>query len=403
MDNTEALIKELQLLLPRKKSLEYYALKLGITKDEVVALLDKMRNKSTNKGLSKKASENEISVSGFYTSPPTPEQVIEDHKIDVTKWKLSSLWSKQKSANKYYISANFSPIKEKDVDISVLMENILRSYKSTHIPINPKQVVYNPNFTRPSCALISLTDFHLDKLTIDNISTEKKIDSYRKVLDDLLNRAYSSHLLDEIVFVLGSDFLHSDTIQGTTTKGTPLDVSMSWEEAYEKGFSLMVETIEKLKMFSKKLTIILTPGNHARTKEYYLAHALEVYFKPDKNISFKRESNDLKVYKYGETLLCFSHGSNINDKLPLTFASSFYKEWGQCKYKEVILGDKHHNSEKLFKSQGEAMGIRMRILPSLSGTDRWHQDNLFVGAIQAGIVLIYDKEKGKVAEFESRI
>jgi len=239
---------------------------------------------------------------------------------------------------------------------------------------------------------------------VDGTSTEEHIERYEKVLDNLLYRAYGSHNLEEIVFVVGNDFFHSaGGAFGVTEKLTPQEISVSWDTAYELGFDLMVRSITKLKQFCKRLNIILTPGNHAGRKEYYMAHALDVHFKYDEDIVFNRDSLDLKVHKFGETLLCFSHGNNVNEKLPLVFATQFYKEWGNCKYKHILLGDKHHVSEKMFKTQGEANGVRMSILPAISGTDVWHRDNLYVGSIQAGVCIVYDKEMGKCSEFECRI
>ncbi|MEO7520354.1 MAG: hypothetical protein ABIW79_00930, partial [Gemmatimonas sp.] len=101
----------------------------------------------------------------------------------------------------------------------------------------------------------------------------------------------------------------------------------------------------------------------------------------------------------------FNHGNNKNDKLPLAFAAEFYEDWGKCKYHDILISDKHHNNEKVFKSnqtQNEFQGVKVRILPTLSGTDRWHNDNLY-NSRQSGIALIYDKEKGKCGEFEYQL
>lgn len=403
--NQQVLQEKLRGLLQGKRSKSYYAHKLGITIEEVNGLLLEINGKVVGEVLTNKEEThlpNTINVVGYYDYPPKPEDVIRDYKIDITKWRISSQWIKQKEKG-WQISVLFTPIKEKDIDRSIEIEKILKAYKSTYKPLPKTSIHKNILYKTPSCALFSLPDLHLDKLTVDKKSIENKVLGYTEVLENLIDRAYSSHNIEEIVFVTGNDFFHSDTFWGTTTKGTPLETDLSWSESYEIGFDLMVKSINKLKNYCNKLHVILIPGNHARTKEYYLLHGLEVYFKPDKNIVFNRGAQDLKVHRYGETLLCFSHGNNVNDKLPLTFATSFYKDWGTCKYKEIILGDKHHNNEKLFRSQGEANGVRMRILPSLSGTDTWHQDNLFVGAIQSGICMVYDKAKGKVSEFEERI
>ena len=400
------MLEQLSNLLKQKKSNAFYAEKLGITISEVEELKKELRENN-------KVEENEetvyfhniakeeIEIKSFYKNPPTPEQIVKDHNIDTTKYKLSGYWSKQKT-NGWQISALFTQKSEIDKQPD-LIQNILNNYNTTYQPIRKGDLLINVNDS-PCCALISLPDFHLDKKEITGTSIQEKVDNYSKVLENLLYRSYRSHYLEEIVFLLGNDFFQTDTIQGTTTKGTPVAIDMDWDDAYEVGFDLMVTSINKLKQFCNKLHIYLIPGNHPKTKEFYLSHALEVYFKSDKNIIFHRSSTEYKVHIYGETLLCFNHGNNINEKLPLMFATSFYKEWGSCRYKEIILGDKHHNTEKVIRSmQGEAQGVRMRILPALCGTDKWHEDNLFTNSIQSGISLIYDKKNGKCSEFEHRI
>jgi hypothetical protein len=262
----------------------------------------------------------------------------------------------------------------------------------------------NTNYVQhPSCAVLSLTDFHLDKKNITEETFAEKTQMYMDALKKLVMKAYASSYVEEIVFVIGNDFYQTDTIHSTTTAGTPVDSDGCWDKAYELGFTLLVNAIVYLRSFCSHLRVVLVPGNHSRTKEFYLAHALDKYFEKDEHVTFDRTSDSLKVYSYGETLFCFHHGDCINDKLPLAFATSFYKEWGNSKYKEILLGDKHHNVQKIVKNQGEDMGVRMRILPSLTGTDAWHQKNLFINAIQAGVILVYDKTMGKVAEFEHRI
>jgi len=42
-------------------------------------------------------------------------------------------------------------------------------------------------------------------------------------------------------------------------------------------------------------------------------------------------------------------------------------------------------------------------MPSLSGTDRWHEDNNYINNIRAGLALVYHPITGKTAEFETRI
>lgn len=408
MGKIETLAGKLQPLLKRKVGKAAYASILGVTIGEIEQALSVIKNSGTDvhhpqgrtPEYDKKVgyTEGSIQVEGYYDHPPRVEEIIESHQIDTKKWKLASFWSVQKGG-KWRVSALFSPLPVQD-NLEETIKNLLKNYKPTYVPkvSKPKN-----NLKSPCSLLLSLPDLHLDKLTLDKVSADERSEIYLQAIEVLAEKATSSYQIEEIVFVVGNDYLHTDSFNTTTTKGTPLTSNISWEEAYEKAFDTLVKGISHLRTKCNKLKVILVQGNHARTKEYYLTHAVEVFFKKDKGIEFQRDSSNLKVHKYGETLLCFSHGDNVNDKLPLIFATSFYKEWGQCKYKEILLADKHHNSEKLFKSQGEVGGVRMRILPSLGGTDVWHQDNLYIGAIQAGIALVYDKKLGKIGEFEHRI
>lgn len=329
----------------------------------------------------------------------TDTEIYNECKLDPSRWNLTQVLYR-KSKDGFLYSANFKATTPNEIE---LINRTLSGYKTTYKPLKQGEFLQNLSRQGESCMMISLPDFHLDNNYNDGATIREHIRSYEIVLDNLIHKCYSSHRIDEILFVVSNDFYHTDNIHNSTTKGTPLRVSVEWDEAYELGFDLMVRSISKLRQFCNKLTIMSVLGNHSTTKEFYLAHGLEVYFKTDPNIIFNRSKDGLKVFKYGETLLCFSHGNNVNDRLPLVFATSFYKEWGLCRYKEIILGDKHHTSEKIIRFQGEANGVKMRILPAMCKTDQWHKDNLFIGSLQGGIAIIYDKTQGKVAEFESRV
>ena len=99
------------------------------------------------------------------------------------------------------------------------------------------------------------------------------------------------------------------------------------------------------------------------------------------------------------TFIGYHHGNCKIDDLPLLFATSpsFSMLFGFAKYREVHTGDKHHYMAK------ETKGVRIQQMPSLSGTDRWHSDSNYVHSIRAALALVYDKEMGKVAEFEERL
>lgn len=325
------------------------------------------------------------------------EKIIDTSRWEVMKY-IQNYWGNASNPH-WQVKAWLEPKKLKANEV---LESFLKGYKTTWKPIPEDQLQINAAWEEPSMLLINLNDLHFDKLDLDNNTIDRRIEDYRKVLGSLVLRSYRSSNIEKIVFVIGNDMFNTDNFQNATTNGTPQQINTSWDKAYEKVFEAMVDSISFLKGFCKELKVVLVPGNHDRTKSFYLTHALEMFFLNDKAIVFDRDSSLKKRVVFGQQFIGLNHGNNVNDKLPLAFATEFYEDWGKCKYHDIVISDKHHNNEKTFRSkqtQNEFQGVKLRILPSLSGTDTWHSDNLYRSR-QSGIALIYDKKRGKSAEFE---
>lgn len=322
--------------------------------------------------------------------------------IDLEKWQISkyvqNYWN-----GKWQVKAWLEPKKPRESEI---IEELLANYQSSWTGVTNAQKIINPTWTDDSLLVINLNDLHFDKRDMENNTIETNIKNYEVVLENLVQRAYHSAKIEKILFVVGNDLFNTDNIHDQTTNGTPQRCNTTWNDAYEKVFDTMVKSIKFLSSFSESgVHVVLVQGNHDRTKSYYLAHGLEAYFKNDPSVTFDRSANINKSYVYGNTFLGFNHGNNLNDKLPLAFAQEFYSEWGQCKYHDILISDKHNNNEKVFKVQTQNdgnQGVKLRILPSLSKPDRWHDDNLYRSR-QSGIALLYDKQRGKSAEFEYQL
>lgn len=400
------LLEQLRKLKAHKKSKSYYADKLGVSELEVEALMQELRGKSepssitvledmeedyyTEYNVEKGTVKSQV-VSNF--EPKTPEELASLHKVDLTKYKISSYWTKQKG-DKFTSSLLCTLIKPAEFDPEKFGE-FIKSYKSTFVPLsrNKKEQVETVDVE------ISIADFHLDKLTFDRDGITDRAKMFENIAHKLISKVDDSYTINKIVFVIGNDYFHTDNYLNSTTNLTPQDIAVPFNEAYEIGYELLVNTISNLRSFCKQMEIILVQGNHDRTKSYYLAHALEVFFKADKFISFKREHSTTKHIVLGNTFIGYHHGNTKIDDLPLLFATSTEssKAFGNAKYREIHVGDKHYYMAK------EIKGVRVAQLPSLSGVDRWHLDNNYVNNIRAAIASIYHTEKGKIGELEERI
>lgn len=391
--------EKLRELLKHKKSISYYSSKMGISEKEVSKLLREIKNETSTSFSSQSLSVNndegtlksEIELD---FEPKTDEDLAILHKIDLSKYKISSYWSKLKSNGKF-TSSVFATLRKYSDYSAEDFANFLETYEPLPFEFGLSIKEGYKDFVDVE---FSIADFHLAKKTLVEETLEDRVEQFNSTLVDLINKVKGSFDINKVVFPISNDFFHTDNYQNQTTNGTPQDVLTGFDHEYEVGFDLLVKAISKLSIICSVLEVVLVQGNHDRTKSFYLAHALEVYFKSCPNIVFQREHSTTKSVVLGSTFIGYHHGNCKIDDLPLLFATGKdASSFGNSLYREVHTGDKHHYMAK------EIKGVRVQQMPSLSGTDRWHQDNNFVNSIRAGIATCFHPIKGRIAEFESRI
>ena len=402
MSENQELLHQLGQLVRFKKSRKFYADKLKISEDEVSKLLFQLRNKDRHSSspfstVVKVDNEKGTIESTLILSfePKNDIELARLHKIDLDKYVITNYWSKLLPNGKF-TSSVFSKLKQaKDYtpeDFVKFLENYKPTDRTTPIAFDDNKSIVDIE--------ISLSDFHLAKrITNGSNNIEDRKNTYINVLKDLLKKVLNNYNISTVVFPISNDFFHSDNYQNQTTNGTPQDVIVEYGEEYEHGFDLLVRAISVLYNYCENVEVKLVQGNHDKTKSFYLAHALEVYFKNTDGINFDRRDSELKAVVLGDTFIGYHHGNCKIEDLPLLFAThpEYSSAFGNAKYREVHTGDKHHYMAK------EVKGVRIQQMPSLSGTDRWHRDNNFVHSVRAALVLIYDEKHGKIGEFESRI
>jgi hypothetical protein len=411
MQENNHLLGQLEQMLHWKRSRSFYAKKLGVSEFVIDDLLKELRNREQvgneaeagnyigvlEELVVKVNNEKGTLESTIETSfePKDDIELAKLHKINLEKYKISNYWTKQKSNGKF-TSSVFATLK-KPVDYTPEdFAKFLEGYVPKEVLVR-KIDCGNINLEGVDIE-VSISDFHLAKKTLEGETIEDKKEQYLNVLTDLVEKVRNSFEINKIVFPISNDFFHTDNYQNQTTNGTPQDVLVGYDNEYEEGFDLLVQAISYLQEVSNEVEVILVQGNHDRTKSFYLAHALEVFFSDNYKVFFQRDHSTTKYTILGKTFIGYHHGNCKIDDLPLVFATGKNAlAFGAADYREVHTGDKHHYMAK------EIKGVRIQQMPSLSGTDRWHADNNYVNNIRAGLVLIYHPDFGKIGEFESRI
>ena len=184
-----------------------------------------------------------------------------------------------------------------------------------------------------------------------------------------------------------------------TTKGTPQDEHLLWQETVKKGRQLMQIGIEYLTLFAP-VHVIVVPGNHDWERMFMLGEMLEGWFHNNQNVTIDNSYTPRKYFKYGKCLIGFTHGNNEKAQdLPLIMAQEQSKLWQETKYREFHLGHLHHKREIKYKSTQEYKGIVIRYLRSLCGNDTWHHIKGYVGGIQSAESFVWNKKEGLIANF----
>jgi hypothetical protein len=407
MIENQNLLFQLEKLLSWKKSKAFYADKLGITEEEVAELLKELKEKESVPQVLTDANEKYEAFRKVNIEKGTAESTIvvdfepkndielaKLHKINLDKYVITNYWSKRLPNGKF-TSSVFSKIKAPKDYTPEDFAKFLNNYKPSYVPLDKSNHVHLFDID----VEISIADFHLAKQVIDgpNCLKERK-NLFLRMVKNLIGKVRAVSTIDRIVLPIGNDFFHTDNYQNQTTNGTPQDVIADYASEYEAGFDVLVEAISFLNENAREVHVVLVQGNHDRTKDFYLAHALEVFFKKDSNIHFQRNHSTTKSIVLGNTFIGYHHGNCKIDDLPLLFATGKDAySFGNAKYREVHTGDKHFYMAK------EIKGVRIQQMPSLSGADRWHADNNYVNNIRSAIATMYDTETGRIGEFEERI
>jgi hypothetical protein len=337
----------------------------------------------------------------------TPEELINYLNIDLAIWELEksivNKWEIGSKVQNQILSKELYQVKiwlkKKKQDIKILKEELIEGLRSL-APYSKLESTKKELKQKSKLLCISLPDLHFGKTVVDNSElsvTQKVVKAIAKLIQ------LSSHNnIDRIVFPVGNDLLNVDNMMYTTTRGTHQFQNENIKSAYINARVTMCGVINYLKTIAKVDLIIVT-GNHDSLTAFTLGDALESYYYNDKNVTINNTISTRKYYTYGENLIGFTHGDKEkHSDLPLIMAQEVPKKWAESKTREWHLGHFHREKTIKYVSIDSAIGVKIRILPSLSGTDDWHYEKGYISNPEAQ-ALIYDKEEGFEALYNFKI
>jgi len=347
------------------------------------------------------------------------DDLIENCKVDLDTWEVD--WfdigtyevtgfdndRKPVTVTMYRTKAKFKKI---DIwkNISILKEDLkndlFEAFKSYSLQPNYKTDDKDMSSDKEGYLLeIGAYDLHLGKLGIDG--DDYSLDIARRRLFSAINSLFDrarGFKIEEIVFVVGNDFLNIDKDKpfGSTTKGTPQNNTVSAYEAYRYGRKLLVECINFLAE-KAPVSVIVIPGNHDEESMLHMGDALEVLYENTPHIRVDNSRPLMKAYKYGECLLIFDHGDRVKNykNLASVISQRFRDVWSSVRHIEVHRGHLHSLKTNIMGQVEELNGIAVRHLGSMSPTDQWHDDSGYLSTVKRAHAFIWHKKNGMQCEY----
>ena len=219
---------------------------------------------------------------------------------------------------------------------------------------------------------------------------EYNLDIAEKYFYDIIDQSIEKlqgKEIQEIIFLIGNDFINSDNLQNTTTKGTPQDSQYSWFHLVDRAVELIINGINKLRTLSR-VRVIHVPSNHDRHTMYSIVKIVEQYFRNVEGVSIDNRPLYTKYIMVGKTLFGLTHDVPIKRALEIITTEAKHL-WGLANHVVWILAHLHR------AMQYERMGVlEIYRLPAISGKSRWACERHYVQAEKRSQIFLVDEEDG---------
>lgn len=331
-----------------------------------------------------------------------PNSLLKAHGFDIRDWELVSarnniwnVYSKQDGIQELYSSKIVvKPRSEISIEeIRDFYKGLIDDYSS------PTVSEYKKNSGKLMLE-VPIFDLHLGKystsdIVTDNYNTEIARECFNKVIDDVIHRCKGMDI-EKILFPIGNDLFHFDSVGSMTTGGTPQDTDMKHQTLFKTGVLLLIDGINKLsKELNTNVDVFCVNGNHDFLTSYHALMSLWCFFNNNENVTVDLGTSPRKYREFGKVLLGFTHGDKEGKRIFGLMQTEADELWGKVngQYREWHLGHLHSEQVK------EENGIIVRNLPSVTGTDAWHHNQGYIGAIRRCTCFLWDKDNGLDSTF----
>lgn len=324
-----------------------------------------------------------------------PNYLLKAHGYDPKKWTIvsakSSIWN-QHNKQDGTLTLYSSKITVKPLGNEMSIDEIKEFF--TDLAKNYRSPIHQPtNYSKNGKMLeLNIADLHLGKLcwpgdSNDTYNEQIARQRFFHIINDVLTRS-KQYKFEKILFVFSNDFFHFDNESKTTTGGTNQDTNLQYTQLYKLGVSMLVEAIDLISQFAPVETFYIG-SNHDKLTSFFAIENLNSWYRNNDNVIIDSDPKIRKYVEWGKCLIGFSHGHAEKKRLGKVMPIEAKEAWGRTEFHEIHAG--HFHTEQVVKEEN---GTIVRYLPSVTGTDKWHYESGYIGAIKKAQSFIWDKENG---------
>lgn len=275
-----------------------------------------------------------------------------------------------------------------------------------NVPVWKRSIPKGPKFKRSADHMleISLYDAHFGKLcweqeTGDNYDLSIAQSDYEGAVEDLMGRL-SGFKIEKIMFPVGHDFFHVNSWAKMTARGTSVDSTDDRvSKVFTAGCDAVISSILKC-IEVAPVEVVWVPGNHDPETSWYMCELIRRVFDGNDNVKVDVSPTKRKYREYGVSLIGYDHGETTSlDSLPMIMANEASDAWSRCVFRHYRVGHFHKKKQIKWIGTDTFHGVDVTVLPSLSGMDKWHYDNGFIGNHRTAESALWNRDSGYVGSF----
>lgn len=321
--------------------------------------------------------EGELENSNININETDFNSLLKAEGLDRTDVKSVKIWQTMQGETRYSIVT-----KEGGQAIREVKDEFFESLKSIS-PTVPKRS-YDIKEKSAVVYEISLPDIHYGKRTDD--TPEQAEANFLDSIYELHRRAEGLNI-ERFLLPIGNDGMNSEGMRKATTKGTPQDDSMDWQQSFVGYTKLVIKAINYLSQYAP-VDVVVVQGNHDYERMFYAGEVLSAWYTNDKNVTIDNTTEGRKYYEYGTNMIMFTHGDKEKAaEMPLIMATEEPLMFARTKFREVHCGHLHK------EMVNEYRGIKVRFIPSICANDSWHK-LMGYAASRCAQAYIWNKDKG---------